>query len=107
MPSQAFPPSKTHMEKPFEKVHSNLKSFPVVSYHKYKYFISFVDNYTSFSWIVLLRNKALAIAALKHFLATVKTQFNATIKHWMSDASGEYKSKEFLKTLKDNGINVM
>ena len=107
MPSQAFPPSKTCAEKPFEKVHSDLKSFPVVSYHKHKYFISFIDDYMLFSWIVLLHNKASAIAALQHFLATVKNQFNAIIKHWMSDAGGEYKSDAFLKMLKDNGINVM
>jgi transposase InsO family protein len=37
----------------------------------------------------------------------VKNQFNTTIKEWMSDAGGEYKSNEFLNELKDNGIKVL
>ena len=45
MPSKSYPISESHAKKPFEKIHLDLKSFPVVSYHKYKYFISLVDNY--------------------------------------------------------------
>ena len=29
------------------------------------------------------------------------------VKQWMSDAGGEYKSDEFICTLKDNGIKVL
>jgi hypothetical protein len=64
MPSKAYPPSDTHAEKPFEKIHSDIKSFPVESYHKYKYFISFVDDYSSYSWVTLLCTKGAAINAL-------------------------------------------
>ncbi len=46
MPASAHPPSKTRATAPFECIHSDLKSFPVVLYHKYKYFINFIDNYT-------------------------------------------------------------
>jgi hypothetical protein len=76
MPSKSFPTSESHAKKPFEKIHSNLKSFSVVSYHKHKYYISFVEDYSLYSWIVCLRTKSSAIAALKHFLAMVKNQFN-------------------------------
>ena len=34
-------------------------------------------------------------------------QFRTTIKEWMSDAGGEYKSDAFLKVLKGNGIKVL
>jgi transposase InsO family protein len=37
----------------------------------------------------------------------VKTQHNAMIKEWMSDAGGEYKSDAFLKTLKDADIKIL
>jgi transposase InsO family protein len=79
----------------------------VVSYHKYKYFINFIDDYTSYAWVVLLREKSAAITALKQFMALVKTQYRADIKEWMSDAGGEYKSDAFLKTLKDAGIKIL
>jgi hypothetical protein len=107
MPSKAYPPSETHAEKPFEKIHSDIKSFPVALYHKYKYFISFVDDYSSYSWVTLLCTKSAAINALTQFLALVKNQYNTTVKQWMSDAGGEYKSDIFIKTLKDNGIKVL
>ena len=107
MPAAAHPPSETRATKPFERIHSDLKSFPVVSYHKYKYFVSFFDDYTSYAWIVLLRDKASTILALKQFMALVKNQYNTQIKEWMSDAGGEYKSGAFLKTLKDAGIKIL
>jgi transposase InsO family protein len=79
----------------------------VESYHCYKYFVTFFNDYTSYAWIVCLHTKDAALGALKQFLAMVKTQHNATVKEWMSDAGGEYKSDAFLKTLKDAGIKIL
>jgi transposase InsO family protein len=107
MPASAHPPSETRATAPFKCIHSDLKSFPVVSYHNYKYFINFIDDYTSYTWVVLLHEKSAAITALKQFMALVKTQYSADIKEWMSDAGGEYKSDTFLKTLKDVGIKIL
>jgi hypothetical protein len=107
MPASAHPPSQTRATAPFEHIHSDLKSFPVVSYHKYKYFVNFIDDFTSYAWVVLLHEKSAAITALKQFMALVKTQYGADIKEWMSDAGGEYKSDAFLKTLKDAGIRIL
>src|SRR6266571_3806772 len=107
MPAASHPPSDTRAKAQFERIHSDLKSFPVPSYHKYKYFIIFLNDYTSFAWITLLWDKASAITALKQWLALIKNQFNATIKEWMSDAGREYKSGAFTKHLKDAGITVL
>jgi hypothetical protein len=54
MLASSHPPFETKVKAAFEHIHSNLKSIPVESYHKYKYFVSFLDNFTSFVWIVLL-----------------------------------------------------
>jgi hypothetical protein len=89
MPQKAFPPSSSWASAPFDKIHLDLKQFPVESYHRHKYFISFVDNYSSFSWITLLRQKSSTINVLKDFLAMVLNQYGHTIKEWMSDAGGE------------------
>jgi transposase InsO family protein len=107
MPSASHPPSITRATTPFKRIHSDLKSFPLPSYAKYKYFIVFLDDYTSYAWITLLRDKGSAITALRQWLALIKNQFDTTIKEWMSDAGGEYKSEVFLKTLKDAGITVL
>jgi len=37
----------------------------------------------------------------------IKTQYGKTIKEWMSDAGGEYKSTAFLKALNEQGIKVL
>ena len=47
MPSKTFPPSGTRASKPFELIHSDLKSFPIESYRKYRYSIIFFDDFTS------------------------------------------------------------
>jgi hypothetical protein len=64
MPASAHPPSETRVMAPFECIHSDLKSFPMVLYHKYKYFVNFIDDFTSYMWVVLLHKKSAAITAL-------------------------------------------
>jgi transposase InsO family protein len=107
MPAATHPPSTSCATATFQRIHSDLKSFLVESYHRYKYFVTFFDDYTSYAWIVCLHTKDAALGALKQFLAMVKTQHNTTVKEWMSDAGGEYKSDAFLKTLKDAGIKIL
>ncbi|KAL7284806.1 hypothetical protein ACG7TL_002116 [Trametes sanguinea] len=93
--------------RPFELIHSDLKSFPVDSYHKYKYAIMFLDDHTSYAWAVCLRSKDAALTATKHFLANVENQFKTKVQKWMSDGGGEYKSKAFDNLLKDKGIEIL
>jgi hypothetical protein len=107
MANTSFSPSKNWTKEPLIHIYSDIKSFSIESYHHHKYFISFVDDYTSFAWITLLYAKSSAIHALHKFLAMIKTQFGLTIKEWMSDAGGEYKSDAFLKVLQENGIKVL
>ena len=107
MPLREFPPQLRRASRPFELIHSDLKEFSVLSYHKYKYAIVFLDDCTSHAWVTLLRTKAAAISATKQFLAMVKTQYKSQVEQWMSDAGGEYTSEAFVKLLKDEGINVL
>ena len=39
MTNRSFPPSTRRASQPFELIHSNLKSFPIDSYHKFRYVI--------------------------------------------------------------------
>ena len=49
MSQQPFPSSGKRAAHPLIKIHSNLKLFPIESYHQWKYFISFIDNNTSYA----------------------------------------------------------
>ena len=44
--------------------------------------------------------------AAKDFLELVRVQYNAQVKGWMSDASGEYKSDAFDRALLEKGIII-
>ena len=72
----SFPPTLRHTSKPFELIHSDLKSFPMISYHKYCYIIIFFDDYTSSGWLTCLSAKSAAINATYQFLAAVETQYS-------------------------------
>ena len=104
--SKSFPESISQARRPFDLVHSDLKEFPVLSYSKYKFFVSFLGDCSSNTWVVLLRKKSDTLAAFKHFVAMIKTQFNASLKELMSDFGGEYKSKDFDEFLKSSGIQT-
>jgi hypothetical protein len=73
MANTSFSPSKNWTKVPLICIHSDIKSFPIESYHCHKYFTSFVDNYTSFIWITLLHTKSSMIYALHKFLVMIKT----------------------------------
>jgi len=107
MTNRPFYASTRRATRPFELIHSDLKSFPTESYHRYKYVIVFFDDYTSHAWTVNMRTKDAALTATSHFLAMVETKFGSKVTQWMSDAGGEYKSKAFNKMLLDRGIEIL
>jgi hypothetical protein len=45
---------------------------------------------------MLLRKKSDTCEASHQFLAMFKTQYNQTVKEWMSDYGGEYVNDEFI-----------
>jgi hypothetical protein len=79
MHQRAYPLSTRQASKPFELIHSDLKSFPVESYHRYKYVIVFYDNYSLYAWISCLRQKSSVISATKQFIAMVNTYYESAV----------------------------
>ena len=107
MTNRPFPATPRRATRPFELIHSDLKSFPIESYHRFKYVIVFFDDYTSQAWTVNMHTKDAALTATSQFLAMVETKFGSHVKQWMSDAGGEYKSQAFNKMLLDRGIEIL
>ncbi len=71
MHSKSFPESQSWATRAFQLVHTDLKSFPVESYSRYKYFISFFDDYTSHAWVIHLQTKDETLKATKYFVDMV------------------------------------
>jgi len=107
MANRSFPPSTDRASHVFQRIHSDVKSWPISSYHKFQYTVTFLDDYSSHAWVQHLTKKSGVIHAFKNFLAMVKTQYNTGIKEWMSDAGGEYKSEAFNQLLRENGIRIL
>ena len=107
MTNKPFHENPVRAKRPLQLIHSDLKAFLVESYHKYRYSIVFMDDYTSFTWMVNLHTKDAALTATYHFIQMVEKHFEVNILQWKSDAGGEYKSKAFIKMLQDRGIEIL
>jgi len=56
----------------------------------YKYFITFIDDYSRFGWIDLLQEKSSSLDAFKSFKAAIELKIGKKIKCVRSDKGGEY-----------------
>ena len=80
------------MIKPFDLVHFDLwGASPITSVIGVRYFLLFIDNYSRFTWIYLLKTKDETFPTFLKFKNTVATQFNSQIKALQSDWGGEYR----------------
>ena len=84
-PQWSFPPTSVCTKHAFELIHMDIKSSPTDTYHKYKYLIIFLDDFTSMAWTIPLHAKSAALTATCQFLQMVKMQFQASVQGWMLD----------------------
>ena len=77
MTSSLFPESLTQAAAPFDLIHMDLKTLPVLIYHEYKYILTFLDDHTSHGWISLLKNKSDMAKAIDYFIAMVSMQYKS------------------------------
>jgi histone deacetylase 1/2 len=75
---------------PLELIHSDVWGPARVSSGGYKYYVSFVDDYSRFCWIYLLKHKSNVEQVFYAFQAHVECLLNTKIKALQSDWGGEY-----------------
>ena len=99
-----YPNSNTSYTAPLQLIHTDLWGpSPVKSRNGFSYYITFIDQFTRFSWIYFLKAKSEVEGLFKHFKAVVENQFNLKIKMVQSDWGGEYRS--LTKFFHDSGIH--
>ena len=77
---------------PFQIIHSDVWGpSPILSFHGYRYFIVFIDDFTRFSWIYFLKNKSDVYSTFLNFESYVHRQFNSKILAFHSDWGGEFQ----------------
>nr|KYP68295.1 Retrovirus-related Pol polyprotein from transposon TNT 1-94 [Cajanus cajan] len=100
-----FPNNASRATHCFDIIHSDVWGIsPVVSHACYKYFVTFIDDYSRFTWIYFLRSKVEVFSVFQRFFALLETQFSAHINILRSDSGGEYMSHEFQSFLQNQGI---
>jgi hypothetical protein len=83
-------------KKCFDIVHSDVWGIsPVISHASYKYFVTFIDDFSRYTWVYFLRSKSGVLYVFQTFVAYVENQFSIGIKILRSDFGGEYMSHEF------------
>jgi transposase InsO family protein len=65
-----------------------------------RYFITFIDDYSRYDYVYLMRHKSESFEKFKEFKTEVENQLNKSINALRSDRGGEYLSYEFTMYLK-------
>ena len=98
-----FLDSTTEYTKPLELIHLDLWGpSPVLSYNGYKYYVYFVDSFSRFTWVYLLKNISDALQTFINFRTQVELQIGCSIKKIQTTWGGEYQA--FTNYLESNGI---
>jgi hypothetical protein len=69
-----------------------------------RYYVTFTDDHSCYSWIEPLRTKDETFEAYKAFAAWAKTQHGVRIKQLRSDCGGEYTGCKFSAFLRKQGM---
>jgi hypothetical protein len=90
---------------PLEVIHSDVWGpSPTVSIDGFRYYVSFIDACTRFTWIFPMRNKGEVYSIFVSFHAFLITQFSANLRIFQSDGGGEYLNHFFKQYLLTKGI---
>ena len=90
---------------PFDLVHSDVWGpSPVTSLDGYRYFLSFIDDYTHCTWLYLMKTRDEVPRLIQNFCRMVETQFNSKVKILRSDNAREYFAQSLNTFLEDSGI---
>lgn len=105
MSRSAFKSRSSHRASlPGELIHSDFGSYEVLSREGYKYFVSFVDDFSKFVSIFPMKSKSSVFSCFKLFRAAFEKKKRCAIVSLRSDNGGEYMSKEFEDYLSSAGI---
>lgn len=89
-----FPACGNKSTKAFVIVHSDVWSPIVVSQSRFRWIVTFIDDYSRTTWVYLMKDKSDISLCFQIFHKMVRTQFNASIKIVHFDNGGEYLSND-------------
>jgi transposase InsO family protein len=92
---------------PLDLIHTDVCGpMQTVSPSGMRYVLTFIDDFTRYTVIYLLKQKSEVEIKLKEYIEMVKTMFGRKPKVIRSDRGGEYIGKRVIGMLKSEGIRV-
>lgn len=89
---------------PLDLVHCDLWGpSPITSKDDYRYYVSFVDDHSRFTWFYPFKTKTRFYEVLKSFIKLVQTQFSRKIKVFQSDGGSEFVNHHVKAIFDENG----
>jgi transposase InsO family protein len=97
--------AKFRASRPLELVHGDLCGpiSPATPGGK-RYFLLLVDDYSRFMWLVLLRTKDEAAAAIRRFKAQAEAESQQPLRVLRTDRGGEFTATDFAEWCADRGV---
>ena len=81
---------------PFELVHSDVWGpCPVMSPIRFKYFITFCDDFSRLTWLYLMKSRSKLFSHFGAFCAEIQAQFHVFVQTLRRDNAKEYLSELF------------
>lgn len=68
-----------------------------------RYYVSFIDDYTRYYWVYIMKNHSKLFYIYRIFWAMIKTQHNVVIKCFCCNLGGEYTSNKLYELLTSDG----
>lgn len=105
---EPFDDSRVRGKRVLERIHSDVCG-PIdpIAWNGAKYFVSFIDDYTHFAMIYVIKKKSDVFKAFQEYEALVTSMFNGNkISKLTIDQGREYLSTEQSKWYKSKGIQI-
>ena len=100
-----FSHSNTIASFPLEIVYSYVWGLaPISSINGFRYYASFIDAYSHFTWFFPLKHKSQVLSSFMHFKNTMENLLGTTIKMFRTDCGGEYSKNSFQSFCSSHGI---
>ena len=96
MTKRPFKAKGYHATKPLELVHTDVDGpMRVQARGGCEYFVTFIDDYSRYGFVYLMRQKSETFDKFREYKAEEKKQLGVHIKQLRYDRGGEYLSGEF------------
>ena len=104
MHANPFSPSEWRAIRPLELVHSDVHQVTCPSFSGFHYWVTFIDDYSRFRFVLPIKAKSDVFDAFKQFKAYAENQSGHRIKTLRDNKGGEYMSNAFLQFTTECGI---